>query len=138
MSGTDDTAHEPGSQPALEHVDAADYQAASDLLRALSAPLRLALVDLLVDTPRCVHELVDALGVSQPLVSQHLKTLRAAGLVDTRRRGREVVYHLVDHHVAHVARDILDHAREPAAGMTGGKPPDGNAQAPSSCPVRNV
>jgi DNA-binding transcriptional ArsR family regulator len=109
----DDAEHEPGALPTLDRADVTDYQAASDLLRALSAPLRLALVDLLIDSPRCVHELVDALSVSQPLVSQHLKTLRAAGLVTTQRRGREVVYHLVDHHVAHVARDILVHSREP-------------------------
>lgn len=107
-----DAEHEPASQPAPTGVSVADYRAASELLRALSAPLRLALVDLLIDSPRCVHELVGALGASQPLVSQHLKTLRGAGLVDTERRGREVVYRLVDDHVAHVARDILAHARE--------------------------
>jgi ArsR family transcriptional regulator, zinc-responsive transcriptional repressor len=107
------TTHEPGPVPSPERVDITDYQSASDLLRALSAPLRLALVDLLMDAPRCVHELVDALQVSQPLVSQHLKTLRAAGLVNTQRRGREVAYHLVDDHVASVARDILAHSREP-------------------------
>ena len=104
--------HEQGPATALDRVDVDSYQPASELLRALSAPIRLALVDLLVESPRCVHELVDAVAVSQPLVSQHLKTLRAAGLVATRRRGREAVYHLVDHHVAHVARDILAHANE--------------------------
>jgi ArsR family transcriptional regulator, zinc-responsive transcriptional repressor len=109
----DDALHEPGPLPTLGRAEVADYQAASELLRALSSALRLALVDLLIDSPRCVHELVDALSVSQPLVSQHLKTLRAAGLVTTERRGREVVYHLADHHVAHVARDILVHAQEP-------------------------
>jgi ArsR family transcriptional regulator, zinc-responsive transcriptional repressor len=118
VAATEDAEHEPGPLPTLDRADVEDYQAASDLLRALSAPLRLALVDLLIDSPRCVHELVDALAVSQPLVSQHLKTLRAAGLVTTHRRGREVVYHLVDHHIAHVARDILVHAREPQGGAT--------------------
>jgi DNA-binding transcriptional ArsR family regulator len=110
---TDEASHEPAAAGALERVHVDSYEPAADLLRALSAPIRLALVDLLVDSPRCVHELVDALSVSQPLVSQHLKTLRAAGLLATQRRGREVVYHLVDHHVAHVARDILAHSREP-------------------------
>ncbi len=104
--------HRPGPLPPPARVDVADYQVASDLLRALSAPIRLALVDLLAESPRCVHELVDALGASQPLVSQHLKTLRAAGLVAAQRRGREIVYHLADHHVAHIAHDTLAHARE--------------------------
>jgi DNA-binding transcriptional ArsR family regulator len=96
----------------LPRVQLSDYEVASELLRALATPMRLAIVDLLLDSPRCVHELVDAIGTSQPLVSQHLKTLRGAGLVSTQRRGREMVYRLVDEHVAHVARDTLQHARE--------------------------
>jgi len=103
--------HGPVGAPLLP-VDLEAYAGASELLRALSAPLRLAIVDVLADGDRCVHELVDALAVSQPLVSQHLKTLRSAHLVITRRRGREVVYRLSDDHVAHVARDALSHARE--------------------------
>jgi ArsR family transcriptional regulator len=104
--------HEQSALPPLGPAEVADYQAASELLRALSAPVRLALIDLLSDEPRCVHELVEALNISQPLVSQHLKTLRAASLVTTQRRGREMVYMIVDQHVAHVARDILAHSRE--------------------------
>jgi DNA-binding transcriptional ArsR family regulator len=105
----------PHVEPSLEPLAAVrltDYDAAAELLRALSAPLRLAIIDMLSDGPRCVHELVDALGASQTLVSQHLKTLRGARLVSTRRRGREVVYQLVDEHVAHVARDIIRHSQE--------------------------
>ena len=88
------------------------YQAASDLLRALTAPIRLAIIDLLADQAYCVHELVDAIGVSQPLVSQHLRVLRGARLVRTRRRGREMVYELSDVHAAHIVRDAVAHASE--------------------------
>jgi DNA-binding transcriptional ArsR family regulator len=105
-----DEHHESG--PALAAVDVGSYGQASELLRALTAPIRLALVDILADGPRCVHELVDALGVPQPLVSQHLKVLRAADLVATSRRGREMVYRLVDEHVSHVVRDTVAHAAE--------------------------
>jgi ArsR family transcriptional regulator len=101
---------QPG--PPLARVDVDGYVKAGELLRALMAPVRLALVDLLAAGPRCVHELVDALGVTQPLVSQHLKVLKGAGLVNTTRRGREVVYHLVDEHVSHVVRDAVAHAAE--------------------------
>jgi ArsR family transcriptional regulator, zinc-responsive transcriptional repressor len=104
-----------GSDPdlaATRRVDPASYEAAGALLKALVAPMRLALVDLLSERPRCVHELVGALDVPQPLVSQHLKVLRSAGLVATTRRGREVVYRLADDHVAHVVRDAVAHARE--------------------------
>ena len=88
------------------------YDAAGELLRALTAPVRLAVIDLLADHAYCVHELVDAIGASQPLVSQHLRVLRGAGLVRTRRRGREVVYELTDVHAAHIVRDAVAHASE--------------------------
>jgi ArsR family transcriptional regulator, zinc-responsive transcriptional repressor len=96
----------------IRQVDPMAYEAAAALLKALVAPMRLALVDLLSDAPRCVHELVGALDAPQPLVSQHLKVLRSAGLVATTRRGREVVYRLADDHVAHVVADAVAHARE--------------------------
>jgi DNA-binding transcriptional ArsR family regulator len=88
------------------------FAAAGELLRALSAPLRLAMVSELSQGPRCVHELVDVLGVPQPLVSQHLRVLRSARLVHAERRGREIAYSLVDHHVAHIVADAVSHARE--------------------------
>lgn len=85
---------------------------AGDLLRALAAPVRIALVLQLRESARCVHELVDALGVPQPLVSQHLRILKAAGVVAGERSGREVLYHLVDHHLAHIVVAAVTHAAE--------------------------
>jgi DNA-binding transcriptional ArsR family regulator len=86
--------------------------AAGELLRALAAPVRIAIVLQLRESQRCVHELVDALGVPQPLVSQHLKILKAAGVVTGERSGREVLYRLADHHLAHIVVDAVDHAGE--------------------------
>jgi ArsR family transcriptional regulator, zinc-responsive transcriptional repressor len=96
----------------VPHPELERYDAAGDLLRALTAPVRLAVIDLLADHPYCVHELVDAIGAPQPLVSQHLRVLRGAGLVRTSRRGREVVYELTDVHAAHIVRDAVAHASE--------------------------
>lgn len=87
-------------------------QRAADLLRALGSPIRLAIVSALSAEPRCVHELVDSVGVSQPLVSQHLRVLRGARLVSTERRGKEVVYTLTDEHVSHIVSDAIRHAQE--------------------------
>ena len=86
--------------------------AAGELLRALAAPVRIAIVLQLRESERCVHELVDALGVPQPLVSQHLKILKAAGVVTGERSGREVMYRLADHHLAHIVVDAVAHAGE--------------------------
>jgi DNA-binding transcriptional ArsR family regulator len=86
--------------------------AAGELLRALAAPVRIAIVLQLRESQRCVHELVDALGVPQPLVSQHLKILKAASVVTGERSGREVLYRLADHHLAHIVMDAVAHAGE--------------------------
>jgi ArsR family transcriptional regulator, zinc-responsive transcriptional repressor len=86
--------------------------AAGDLLRALAAPVRIAIVLELRDGPQCVHDLVDALLLPQPLISQHLRVLKEAGVVHGERRGREVVYSLVDDHLAHIVLDAVAHAGE--------------------------
>ena len=96
------------AEPAADEVGR--YAPAAELLRALASPLRIAIVMRLDDGAQCVHELVDALGVAQPLVSQHLRVLRAANVVTSHRRGREVAYSLTDSHVAHVVRDAVAHS----------------------------
>jgi ArsR family transcriptional regulator len=102
----------PSDAPAPPPPDT--LEAAGELLRALAAPVRIAVVLQLRTSPRCVHELVDALGVTQPLISQHLRVLKAAGVVRGERRGREVVYRLVDDHLAHIVLDAVEHAEEDA------------------------
>ena len=94
-------------------LDQTDLLDACELLRALGTPHRLAIVLELAERPRCVHELVDGLGISQSLASQYLRVLRTTGLVTAARRGKETVYTLADDHVAHIARDALTHGSEP-------------------------
>ena len=83
-----------------------------ELLKVLAAPARLAIVAELAEQPRFVHELVERLEMSQPLVSQHLRILRGARLVGVERRGREAVYSLADQHVAHIVADAVHHSKE--------------------------
>ncbi|MGP4016428.1 ArsR/SmtB family transcription factor [Saccharopolyspora sp. 5N708] len=96
---------------------------AGELLRALAAPVRIAIVLQLRVSERCVHELVDALGVAQPLISQHLRVLKSAGVVYGERHGREVVYRLVDEHLAHIVVDAAAHAEEISGNRTRGPAP---------------
>jgi len=88
------------------------YEAAGELLKVLAAPARLAIVAELAEQPRFVHELVERLEMSQPLVSHHLRILRAARLVGVERRGREAVYSLADQHVGHIVADAVHHSGE--------------------------
>lgn len=103
-----------GTRPAVDVVPSRpqEWEAATELLRSLAAPVRLGIVVELSVAPRCVHDLVEALGVSQPLVSQHLRVLRGGRLVAAERRGREVVYRLLDEHVAHIVHDAIRHTEE--------------------------
>lgn len=93
-------------------VGADDLDRAGELLRALAAPVRIAIVLQLRQSQHCVHELVEALSLPQPLVSQHLRVLKAAGVVAGRRSGREVLYRLVDSHLADIVVAAVDHACE--------------------------
>lgn len=99
-------------QPLGHERGAAARTAASELLRALASPTRIAIVLSLESGARCVHELVGELELSQPLVSQHLRVLKDAGVVRGERNGREIMYSLVDHHLAHIVTDALVHATE--------------------------
>jgi ArsR family transcriptional regulator, arsenate/arsenite/antimonite-responsive transcriptional repressor len=56
-----------------------------ELARALGDPLRWRIVELLATEQLCVAHLAEELQTAQPLVSHHLKVLRAAGLVETDR-----------------------------------------------------
>jgi DNA-binding transcriptional ArsR family regulator len=60
----------------------------------LSDPHRRAMLELLLERPRPVGELVDQLGLTQPGTSKHLRVLREAGLVQVRQEAQRRVYAL--------------------------------------------
>jgi DNA-binding transcriptional ArsR family regulator len=72
------------------------YKLQAEVLKTLSNPRRLEIVHLLADGPREVSRLAEDMGISQPNVSQHLAVMRAAGVVEAERDGREVRYRLSD------------------------------------------
>ena len=78
-----------------------------DVWSALGDPTRRAIVTTLAERPRSVGELADELPVSRPAVSQHLKVLKTAGLVDETAAGTRRIYRLNPAGVA-ALRDQLD------------------------------
>ena len=76
--------------------------------RALGDPTRLRVLELLGNGERSVGELVAALGLPQPQVSNHLACLRWCGFVATRRQHRMIHYRLADDRV----REIVALARQ--------------------------
>ncbi len=91
----------------------ADLESATRIIAALDSRLRIQIVLRLDEREHFVHELVSELRKSQPLVSQHLRVLRKSGIIDSRRRGREVIYRLAQPG----AREIID-----LAANLGGRP----------------
>lgn len=80
------------------------------LFRGFSDPSRLSILEVLRDGPCTVGEIVEATGLSQPNVSNHLSCLRDCDLVTTRQQGRYVHYQLADERVAaflHLADELL-------------------------------
>jgi ArsR family transcriptional regulator len=63
--------------------------------KALADVNRLRIVQRLAEGEATVSDLIDRVGLSQPLVSWHLGRLRSAGLIQTRRAGRETVSRLL-------------------------------------------
>ncbi len=89
---------------------------AADLFKVLGNVSRLGgLLRLIEQQPRTVGALTEASGLSQPLVSQHLRTLRQSGLVTSSRNGKEIRYALTDVHVSHVIADAITHVQETLA-----------------------
>lgn len=74
--------------------------------RALSAPLRLELLDLLSQSEKPVDLLAQQTGMTVANASRHLQVLRSAGLVESRRDGLHVYYRLADPQVAGVLRQV--------------------------------
>lgn len=73
----------------------------------LGDPTRRAIFESLGERPQAVGELADALPVSRPAVSQHLKVLKEAGLVSERPSGTRRIYRLNPAGVV-ALRDQLD------------------------------
>lgn len=64
------------------------------LLKLLADETRLAVMRQLIDGPQQVSQLNATLGLEQSLLSHHLKILREAGLVESQRQGKGVLYSL--------------------------------------------
>ena len=76
--------------------------------KALADPIRLEIIDFLVNGEKCVCEIVEQLAIVQPLVSRHLRILRESGIVIDRRDGTKKMYKLSNKKIKELI-DLLDH-----------------------------
>ncbi len=106
-------ARSAGAAPSLVHPgepDARRLEAGAATFRMLADPTRLHLLWLLTRGPADVGTLVGATGANRTAVSQHLAKLRLSGLVSTRKEARNVVYSIIDGHLARLVLEGMNHA----------------------------
>lgn len=81
----------------------------AQLLRVVAEPRRLRILYLLMHREMCVCEVLDELGISQPLASHHLRVLHKAGLIRSRRQAQWILYSVVPETLAQIKEVLLAH-----------------------------
>jgi DNA-binding transcriptional ArsR family regulator len=76
--------------------------------KALADPTRLKILECVKDGEKCICEIIPYTGKSQPNVSQHLKVLKNAGVVDERKDGTRIMIKVSNEEVF----DIIDMVRQ--------------------------
>ena len=98
------------------------FELNAELLKALAHSRRLEIVQLLREQELCVSDIYEMLDLPQANISQHLMILRDAGIVSTKRNGKQIVYRLTHPNILkacdllrevlieqHDGSDIADH-----------------------------
>ncbi len=102
-----------GHLESLDNVSEGDISQLADLFSLMGDGSRLSIILACLREPISVSDIVSRVGLSQSLVSHHLRLLRAARVVRSERRGRQVFYVAADEHIQCVIEDMLAHIQEP-------------------------
>ncbi len=112
-------------------VDTQSYEGQAQLLKVLTHPARLAILNILLDGEHCVCHMEAHLGFRQSYISQQLAVLREAGLIQDRRDGWNIFYRVADLRIY----SVLD-AVQGMLGETGSPSPKKEVHCP--CPKCNA
>lgn len=85
----------------------------ADLFRLMGDPTRLRIMLVCLRRPTSVGEIADEVCASPSLVSHHLRLLRAARVLRSERRGKQMLYSPLDRHIQCVIHDMVSHVAEP-------------------------
>jgi DNA-binding transcriptional ArsR family regulator len=97
------------------------YEHQAQLLKVLTHPARLAILEILRDGEHCVCHMEAHLGFRQAYLSQQIAVLREAGLIQDRRDGWNIFYRVTDHRVYTImdAVQIMTGEKAPVVDMEG-------------------
>jgi len=100
-----------------ETINAKKVRLQSELLKALSSPLRLKILKLLNIREMCECEIMVAFDLTQPTASHHLEILEKAGLVKSRREGKWVFFKITNakilNHIENLTSEANAHMKTP-------------------------
>ena len=108
-NGQDDTS---AAERQREVLQGEDFQSVAFLAKSLSDENRLRIILCVSNGKKSVSSIVEELGLSQPLVSHHLKELKRSLLVKIERNGPFIYYELVDPRILDVLRTLSTVATE--------------------------
>ncbi len=93
----------------LDHVPETEViEAVSEAMKQLGDPSRLRIFWLLCHAEECVTNIACAVNMTSPAVSHHLKSLKSAGLITSRRAGKEMYYKASDSELAQSLHIIIE------------------------------
>jgi DNA-binding transcriptional ArsR family regulator len=84
----------------------------ADIMKLLGDMNRLRIAIICLEKPVCVSDIVKQTGLSQSLVSHHLRLMRTARLLKSKRSGKQIHYVINDNHIHCVMVDMIDHVLE--------------------------
>lgn len=102
------TPTQENDKPDVVKTDAT-FEAAADLFRVMSAPMRLRIINCLCDGEKNVSYLLTRVNTTQPNMSQHLNTLYQAGVLAKRREGVQIFYRIADQRVVSICEAMCHH-----------------------------
>ncbi len=82
------------------------FEAAAEMFRVMSAPMRLKIISCLCNGEKNVSQLLEEIETTQPNMSQHLNTLYQAGVIGKRREGVQIFYRIVNDRVVTLCRAV--------------------------------
>ncbi len=86
----------------IRSIDPAGLSKAADVIKVVGHADRLRILEFLEDGEKAVGEIQDCLDLPQAIVSQHLAKMRGWDIVESRRDGTHVYYHIIEPKVVHI------------------------------------
>lgn len=105
--------HDAHADSVLERMpDEEVISRSSEIMKQMGDPSRLRIFWILCHVEECVIDIAAMAGMSSSAVSHHLKLLKSAGLITSRREGKEMYYRLADTDIAkrlhHAVEDVME------------------------------